>query len=205
MESRDADGLPFLFRVLRAVCLRHANRRWAGALSRVVVPKPRDALADARDHALACDASVPCHGPLIYSGNSGDTAFHWIQIGWLLVAAVVLSTIWTVVDRGRPHYARPREMDSSVRAFRARRSDVLLRNGQGHSHAVSRSIARDAGGTGRQSLANRHAMDRDRLVCRLSDVHGLGGGRGRRPSRRPADGDAGCHDRPGRHGSGVRR
>jgi hypothetical protein len=42
-------------------------------------------------------------GPLIYSGNSGDTAFHWIQIGWLLIAAVVLSTIWTVVDRGRPH------------------------------------------------------------------------------------------------------
>jgi hypothetical protein len=44
-------------------------------------------------------------GTLIYSGNSGDTTFHWIQIGWLLIAAVVLSTIWTVVDRGRPHYA----------------------------------------------------------------------------------------------------
>src|SRR5258706_637237 len=44
-------------------------------------------------------------GTLIYSGNSGDTAFHWIQICWLLIAAVVLSTIWTVVDRGRPHYA----------------------------------------------------------------------------------------------------
>src|SRR4249920_3809454 len=23
-------------------------------------------------------------GPLIYSGNSGDTAFHWILTGWLL-------------------------------------------------------------------------------------------------------------------------
>ena len=122
-------------------------------------------------------------GPLIYSGNSGDTAFHWIQIGWLLVVAVVLSTIWTVVDRGRPRLRRPREMDSSVRAFRARRSDVLFRNGQGHSHTVSRSIARHAGGTGRQSLANRHALDRDRLVCRLSDVHRMGGGHGRRPSR----------------------
>jgi hypothetical protein len=44
-------------------------------------------------------------GTLIYSGNSGDTAFHWIQIGWLLIATVVLSTIWTIVDRGRPHYA----------------------------------------------------------------------------------------------------
>ena len=44
-------------------------------------------------------------GPLIYSGNSGDTAFHWIQTCWLLVVALVLSTIWTVVDGGRPHYA----------------------------------------------------------------------------------------------------
>ena len=44
-------------------------------------------------------------GPLIYSGNSGDTAFHWIQIGWLLVVAVVLSTVWAVVDGGRSHDA----------------------------------------------------------------------------------------------------
>jgi hypothetical protein len=43
--------------------------------------------------------------PLIYSGNSGDTTFHWIQAGWLLVVAAVLTTIWTVVDRGRPHDA----------------------------------------------------------------------------------------------------
>jgi hypothetical protein len=44
-------------------------------------------------------------GTLIYSGNSGDTAFHWIQIGWLLIAAVILTTIWTILDRGRPQYA----------------------------------------------------------------------------------------------------
>jgi len=41
-------------------------------------------------------------GPLIYSGNSGDTAFHWIQFGWLLAVALVVSTVWTVVDRDRP-------------------------------------------------------------------------------------------------------
>src|SRR4029453_16000102 len=40
----------------------------------------------------------------IYSGNRGDTVFHWIQAGWLLVVAAVLTTIWTVVG-GRPHDA----------------------------------------------------------------------------------------------------
>lgn len=44
-------------------------------------------------------------GPLVYSGNSGDTAFHWIQIGWLLIVAVVVSTVWLVADDGRPHGA----------------------------------------------------------------------------------------------------
>jgi hypothetical protein len=43
--------------------------------------------------------------PLIYSGNSGDTAFHWIQTGWLLVVAIVVSTIWALIDRDRPNYA----------------------------------------------------------------------------------------------------
>jgi hypothetical protein len=53
-------------------------------------------------------------GPLIYSGNSGDTAFHWIQIGWLLVVAVVLSAIWTVVDGGRP---RDADLEKWIRLF----------------------------------------------------------------------------------------
>ena len=43
--------------------------------------------------------------PLIYSGNSGDTAFHWIQIGWLLVVAMAGSAIWTLIDRHRSNYA----------------------------------------------------------------------------------------------------
>jgi hypothetical protein len=53
-------------------------------------------------------------GPLIYSGNSGDTAFHWIQIGWLLVVAVVLSAIWTIVDGGRP---RDADLEKWIRLF----------------------------------------------------------------------------------------
>jgi hypothetical protein len=53
-------------------------------------------------------------GPLVYSGNSGDTAFHWIQTCWLLVVAVVLTTIWTVVDRGRP---RSEKLETWFRLF----------------------------------------------------------------------------------------
>ena len=37
--------------------------------------------------------------PLVFSGNSGDTLFHWVQQFWLLVAAVVGTAIWMGVDR----------------------------------------------------------------------------------------------------------
>jgi hypothetical protein len=32
--------------------------------------------------------------PLLVTGNSGDTAFHWIQNGWLLVLAVLVTAAW---------------------------------------------------------------------------------------------------------------
>jgi uncharacterized membrane protein YphA (DoxX/SURF4 family) len=42
--------------------------------------------------------------PLVYSGNSGDTAFHWIQTVWLLIAAAIVSTVWSLRDREQRHY-----------------------------------------------------------------------------------------------------
>jgi uncharacterized membrane protein YphA (DoxX/SURF4 family) len=41
--------------------------------------------------------------PLVFTGNSGDTAFHWIQNAWLLVLAVVVTAAWVALqpDRGR--------------------------------------------------------------------------------------------------------
>jgi uncharacterized membrane protein YphA (DoxX/SURF4 family) len=39
--------------------------------------------------------------PLRYTGNSGDTAFHWIQTAWLLVAAIAVTAIWSVLDRAK--------------------------------------------------------------------------------------------------------
>jgi uncharacterized membrane protein YphA (DoxX/SURF4 family) len=39
--------------------------------------------------------------PLVYTGNSGDTQFHWVQQLWLLVAAAIGTGIWMAVDRGR--------------------------------------------------------------------------------------------------------
>lgn len=39
--------------------------------------------------------------PLVYSGNSGDTVFHWVQTAWLLAAAAIVTAVWTVGDRRR--------------------------------------------------------------------------------------------------------
>ncbi|HVZ22586.1 MAG TPA: hypothetical protein VG871_16045, partial [Vicinamibacterales bacterium] len=32
---------------------------------------------------------------LEYAGTSGDTAFHWVLTGWLLVASAIVAIIWT--------------------------------------------------------------------------------------------------------------
>lgn len=41
--------------------------------------------------------------PLVFSGNSGDTAFHWVQLAWLLAVAVALGAAWAAADRPRVH------------------------------------------------------------------------------------------------------
>jgi uncharacterized membrane protein YphA (DoxX/SURF4 family) len=40
-------------------------------------------------------------GPLVFTGNSGDTVFHWVQTAWLLVLSVALTAVWSWFDRGR--------------------------------------------------------------------------------------------------------
>lgn len=40
--------------------------------------------------------------PLRSTGNSGDTAFHWIQTAWLLVAAIAATAIWWALARRQP-------------------------------------------------------------------------------------------------------
>ena len=42
--------------------------------------------------------------PLVYTGNSGDTLFHWVQTAWLLVFATVVTALWTLADRGRSNH-----------------------------------------------------------------------------------------------------
>jgi uncharacterized membrane protein YphA (DoxX/SURF4 family) len=37
--------------------------------------------------------------PLRYTGNSGDTAFHWIQTAWLLLFAIAVTAIWSAIER----------------------------------------------------------------------------------------------------------
>ena len=41
--------------------------------------------------------------PLVFTGNSGDTAFHWVQNAWLLVLALVITAAWLMLQpRPRP-------------------------------------------------------------------------------------------------------
>ena len=43
--------------------------------------------------------------PLLYTGNSGDTAFHWVQNAWLLMLALTAAALWSARDRDRDHPA----------------------------------------------------------------------------------------------------
>jgi hypothetical protein len=42
--------------------------------------------------------------PLVYTGNSGDTLFHWVQTSWLLAAALLVTAIWSAIERDRREY-----------------------------------------------------------------------------------------------------
>src|SRR5687767_312796 len=39
--------------------------------------------------------------PLLFTGNSGDTAFHWVQNAWLLVLAAVITAAWLMLQPRR--------------------------------------------------------------------------------------------------------
>ena len=42
--------------------------------------------------------------PLVYSGNSGDTLFHWVQTAWILAVALAATALWSAADRHRHEY-----------------------------------------------------------------------------------------------------
>ena len=39
--------------------------------------------------------------PLVFTGNSGDTLFHWVQLSWLIVVSALATAAWEALDRGR--------------------------------------------------------------------------------------------------------
>jgi hypothetical protein len=47
--------------------------------------------------------------PLRYTGNSGDTAFHWIQTTWLLLVAIAATAIWSSAEPREADHARLRK------------------------------------------------------------------------------------------------
>jgi len=42
--------------------------------------------------------------PLVFAGNSRDSAFYWVQTFWLLILAIVAAAAWSWFDRSRPNY-----------------------------------------------------------------------------------------------------
>ena len=47
--------------------------------------------------------------PLITTGNSGDTAFYWVQTFWLLVVSAIVTLAWSDLDRQRADYSTLRK------------------------------------------------------------------------------------------------
>src|SRR5580704_14030456 len=41
--------------------------------------------------------------PLVFTGNSGDTTFHWVQTCWLLLFSALAAGIWYRLDRACAH------------------------------------------------------------------------------------------------------
>jgi hypothetical protein len=41
--------------------------------------------------------------PLVFIGNSGDTAFHWVQNAWLLVLAILITAAWLMLQPRQDH------------------------------------------------------------------------------------------------------
>lgn len=44
------------------------------------------------------------HSGLVYNGNSGDTYFFWVQEFWVLLVAIVVTAVWSILDRRRESY-----------------------------------------------------------------------------------------------------
>jgi uncharacterized membrane protein YphA (DoxX/SURF4 family) len=39
--------------------------------------------------------------PLVFTGNSADTIFHWVQMAWLLAVSIPVAALWWWIDRAR--------------------------------------------------------------------------------------------------------
>ena len=52
--------------------------------------------------------------PLVFIGNSGDTAFHWVQNAWLLVLAILITAAWLMLQ---PRHDRERPWHTWFRVF----------------------------------------------------------------------------------------
>ena len=88
-ETQGTSRLPLLRRLLHALRARHADHRRRDPHAVVLLPRARQRVADARRSPSGWPStSFGLRPPLVFIGNSGDTAFHWVQNAWLLVLAI---------------------------------------------------------------------------------------------------------------------
>ena len=109
--------------------------------------------------------------PLVYTGNSRDTNFFWVQLFVVLIIAIVAAAVWSLLDRRRENYATLYQVVPAFHALCDRGPDDLFRDGQSHSDASFLPVPPDAGRAGRQSFASGTAVDLHRSIRAVPDFH----------------------------------
>ncbi len=82
--------------------------------------------------------------PLVVTGSgSGDKTFDWVHAFCVLVISVLITAVWSILDRLRTDDARLDTVVQAVRPVRAGIDDGQLRDGEGHpdADAIARSDA----------------------------------------------------------------
>ena len=65
--------------------------------------RPLGTLWPMRDVTFWWADRLGVESPLTTGGNSGDTAFYWVQTLWLLLLAIVIAVLWSELDRRREY------------------------------------------------------------------------------------------------------
>ena len=204
LEPPHARRVPLRLHLLRTLLFRDPHRRRADSVPELFVSQPRNRVADAPDHVLACDAPVPRH---LAAGLRRQQRRHDVPLGPDRLAADLLGSRrgdLVQLEPGREHYIALHKWFRLFVRFGLAAQMFYYGLAKVIPTQFPAAVARHAGRTGRQPVADRPAVDVHRRVHGVSNLHRLRGGARGDPAGRPADHDAGRADLPGRHDPGLR-